>query len=80
MIKKSTLSEMRIVVSCSESPRLLVNALFLNFEEGFFRPQNGQLSIEPDISFLQLGQSRDVLPFEGAIVCFPGTLIYSSEL
>ena len=65
-----TLSVMRIVVSWSESPKLFVNALFLNFDDGFFKPQKGQLSIEPDISFLQFGQRSDVLTFEGAISRF----------
>lgn len=65
-----TLSVIRIVVSWSESPRLFVNALFLNFDEGFFKPQKGQLSIDPDISFLQFGQRSDVLTFEGAISRF----------
>lgn len=44
-----------------------MNALFLNFDEGFFNPQKGQLATEPDISFLQFGQRSDVLTFEGAI-------------
>lgn len=30
-------------------------------------PQKGQLSIEPEISFLQFGQRSEVLTFDGAI-------------
>ena len=44
-----------------------MKALFLSFEEGFFIPQKGQLSIDPDISFLQFGQRSEFLTFEDAI-------------
>jgi len=67
-INRTTLSAMRIVVSCSALPILRVNALFFSFEEGLLSPQKGQLPAEPEISFLQLGHSSEVLTFEGAII------------
>jgi hypothetical protein len=66
-INITTFIEMRMVTSWSESPILRVNMLFFRGEDGFFRPQKGQLSMEPDISFLQFGQSSDVRICEEAI-------------
>jgi hypothetical protein len=33
--------------------------LFLNLDDGFFNPQNGQTSAERLMSFRQAGQSRE---------------------
>lgn len=58
---------MRMVVSWSPSPRLRANALFLSRDEGLFKPQKGQLSTEPEMSFLQFGQRREFLLVEEVI-------------
>jgi hypothetical protein len=43
--------------SPSESP--VIKILFLNLDDGLFKPQNGQTEAERLISFRQPGQSRE---------------------
>lgn len=62
------MSVIRIVVSWSPSVILRVNALFFNGDEGFFMPQKGQLSTEPEINFRQFGQRSEFLLLEEAII------------